>query len=447
MFQIVACSGGSGSESTVNTDAIQETIFTASEDSENWDKHYDHLGQIDHINGMDIDADGNVYVIGSSNNLVTIDSGKDAWVKKFNASGVEKTSSELKFDHAKGTDGGRDIAVDSEGKVYIAGISAELVDGSSGKDIWVKKFDSDGTEITIGWDKIISYGSKDNISSLVIDEYDNVYLLMKSLNLVSDTSNEDWWIQKYDKNGIEDANWAGSDADTNAPIASGKVFDGNNGKDVVKSMAFDSNDNIYIAGQGNNIVTSISSNDAWLKKFSAVGIEDTTFEFTMDSEEGDNEISAIAIDSKDNIFVGGFVIESGSTKYWLSKLDSSGVEDTANWNIRSSNVGGTYTKIMDLVIDSHDRIFIAGFDVDASSGLNISKPFINSYDSNGVKDTQYLNKLYDHTAESQTKEFQSSLALNQSGDLFAFISGYDLISDSSDWDWWIKKLDIEYIVE
>lgn len=485
-LQIVACSGGSngGSSNTTEvtesddttepenpiTNPVEEeptpeptpevdpvvdpvtppaelNVFTATEETANWNKFYDHLGQIDHINGMDTDADGNVYVIGSSNNLTFVDSGKDGWVKKFNAAGVEQTAFELKFDNAKGTDGGRDIIVDSEGKIYIAGIATNLFDGSSGKDVWVKKFNADGTEITTGWNKVISYGSKDNISALAVDANDNVFLLMKSEHLVNGTSGEDWWIQKFDKNGVEDSSWAGLDADVVAPIASGKVFDGNGAKDVVKSMTFDSNGNIYAAGRGENLVTSTSEQDAWIKKFSAAGVEDTAFEVQYDVEGVSNEITAVAVDSADSLFVGGFVNESGVTKYWLSKFDSAGNEDTTTWNIRSANQGIGYTKITDLVIDHKDRIYITGFDVDNSSGVSIGKPFVNSYGADGVKDTTYLNALFDHTSEAVTKEFKAQLALDRNGDLFAFISGYDLISDTSDWDWWLKKFDVEYVAE
>lgn len=44
-------------------------------------------------------------------------------------------------------------------------------------------------------------------------------------------------------------------------------FDGNIGLDIARSMVIDSDGDLYVCGQGKNLVSAGSSDDWWIKKF------------------------------------------------------------------------------------------------------------------------------------------------------------------------------------
>jgi len=105
-----------------------------------------------------------------------------------------------------------------------------------------------GIEDTTNWNKMFdNNGNYDCALSVAIDSRGNVYVVGYSYNIINSTSGADWWIKKFDKNGVEDvANW-------------NKVYDGNGDWDFAKSVAIDSNDNVYIAGMGHNITNPKTS--------------------------------------------------------------------------------------------------------------------------------------------------------------------------------------------
>ena len=131
-------------------------------------------------------------------------------------------------------------AEDSEGNLYFVGYGFELVNNHSGFDWWIKKFDKDGVEDTINWNKKISlyddYQSSysptyDYPKYIKIDSHDNV-IIASAYNVIKFDSlgNEKFiknyadgscksitvdqndglyvrtssQIQKYDSNGISD---------------------------------------------------------------------------------------------------------------------------------------------------------------------------------------------------------------------------------------------------
>ena len=98
-------------------------------------------------------------------------------------------------------------------------------------------------------------GGDDSVSSISIDSAGNIYAGGYGVNLIDKSSGYDWWIKKFDSNGVEDiANWD-------------LKFDGNNGSDAANSIVIDSVGNVYAAGYGWNLVDTSSEEDWWIKKF------------------------------------------------------------------------------------------------------------------------------------------------------------------------------------
>src|SRR5208337_2814450 len=100
-----------------------------------------------------------------------------------------------------------------------------------------------------------------------------------------------------------------------------KAFDGNNGADNILSMALDSTGNIYVAGYGTTLANELV-NDGWIKKFDSTGNEDTTnwnkvlFQASV--------VTGISLDSLGNVFVTGSVDLNSYGCWFIKKYDPSG---------------------------------------------------------------------------------------------------------------------------
>src|SRR3989344_5879844 len=106
---------------------------------------------------------------------------------------------------------------------------------------------------------------------------------------------------------------------------------------ILKEMKIDSNDNIYIVGMVYNSTPPDSSNDWWIKKFNSSGTEDTVNWNTTFTSSGRNTDDAlnVALDPNNNVYIAGtaFNITGTEKNYWLlKKYNGSGTEDTTNWN-------------------------------------------------------------------------------------------------------------------
>jgi hypothetical protein len=72
----------------------------------------------------------------------------------------------------------------------------------NGQDWWVRQFDSSLVENTSSWDKIYNGtgAAADQVTALVTTsgslDADNLYVIGWSTNLVSGSSGADWWIKK-----------------------------------------------------------------------------------------------------------------------------------------------------------------------------------------------------------------------------------------------------------
>jgi hypothetical protein len=282
------------------------------------------------------------------------------------------------------------IALDSEDNVYAVGYGTNLV-GGKGQDWWIKKFDKDGRELdfggsglpasgggfspctTNGLDLVFNSGSNsgDVITAIVTDADDNLFVIGFGDNLVGASSDLDWWIKKFDKNGIEDTmNWD-------------KSFDSSGGAtgtydDRAYAAAIDASGNIYIVGEGWDLMSDTSRSDWWLKKFDKNGNEDTTnWDKKYDGGTDGNETAhSVAVDSAGNVYVAGYVATLGTDPsgddWWVKKYDSAGVEDTSWEKKLDGNAGGDRSCCV--AVDSDDSVYVAGYGsdlYDASSSYDL----------------------------------------------------------------------------
>lgn len=93
--------------------------------------------------------------------------------------------------------------------------------------------------------------------------------------------------------------------------------------DIAYTIAIDSNNNVYVAGYGYNKVGYMDAK-WWIKKFDINGNEDTAnWDKKFTDTYGENKIYSIALDAKDNLYVGGFGYELASFTsgydWWIKK--------------------------------------------------------------------------------------------------------------------------------
>jgi hypothetical protein len=245
-----------------------------------WDKSFDGSSGDDVAMSVAVD-DGSVYVVGYGTGLVG--SGSDWWIKKFDSSGNEIGGQweDMFFDGGDSAVA-YSVAVDgSDGSVYVVGYK-EVSD--EGKNWWIKKFDSNGDEDTANWNKGFDGGSDDVAMSVAVDD-GSVYVVGYGTNLVDDdpASGKDWWIKKFDSDGTEIFS-------EEPNLGWNKKYDGEGSDDIAQAVAVDDNGNVYVCGYGTNLefVNPKTKKDWWLKKFtsegeeidSPIGINDEIWDFS-----------------------------------------------------------------------------------------------------------------------------------------------------------------------
>ncbi len=408
------------------------------EDTVNWNKKIHVLGN-ENAYSAAFDG-GNVYVVGYGRNLAG-PTGQDGWMKKFNSNGVENITHWNK--NYTGPDGGSDfarsVAVDGNHDVYVVGYGQALVTGSSSDDWWVKKFSASGVEYA-SWNKTFTgtpTGS-DYALSVAVDSNDNAYVVGYGNNLVNSTSGFDWWIKKFDRNGVE--NTTAWNKTITAPTSSTT--------DVASFVAVDGNDNIYVVGYAQKLSSSTSNTDMWIKKFDSSGVEDTTNwnkNFTGTST-GNDQAQSVAFDANNNVYVVGFgqnlVNSTSGYDWWIKKFDNNGVENITHWNKTvTSQISGGVDMANSFAVDSNNNVFVVGYGAQlvSSSPSSSEDWWIKKFDSNGVENTTNWNKNY--TGTSTGSDVAYSVAVDEYNNVYVVGIGTNIVNGGSGQDWWIKKFE------
>ena len=160
--------------------------------AEGWDKVIDAgAGVTDQAYAITVDAMSNVYVVGRS--------GEDWRILKYAADGSAVAGWDKTIDISSDFDAAYAVTASRVSlDVYVVGHGTNLVGAASSGDWAIKKFDSDGTEITLGWDKVFGGDGIDIAYGVAVDENGvNIYVIGYGMNLVSGTSGADWWIKKF----------------------------------------------------------------------------------------------------------------------------------------------------------------------------------------------------------------------------------------------------------
>lgn len=379
-------------------------------------------------------------------------------------------------------------AVDSSGNVYVIGANQNFVSGVSGNDWVIRKYNSAGTEITAGW-PIAANGSanaSDVPQAIVVDKNGDIYVA--GICIVTGSSYADWCIKKFSASGIENtAQWnlrfsssfdqtdtiqaLAVDSQNNLYVAGtgfnlvtagssagdwwikkfsataiedqtnwNKKFDGGAGA-TVNDLVIDAGDNVYAVGYGYNLINGTSGYDWWLKKFSSIGVEDTgnwdkKFPVSGSAEE---VAYGVALDSSGNVYVVGcgtnLVSASSGVDWWLKKFSSSGIEDTLNWDKKFSSSGNQEDRAFSVAVSAAGYVYVAGFGTNLLSVSSGNDGWVKRFTTSGAEDTTNWNKTIGTSGVDQ----MNKVTLSGSGHVYVSGFGNNLVNGSSQADWWIKK--------
>ena len=306
--------------------------------------------------GLDIDASGNIYVIGNTQGDLDGNGNygeRDVFIIKYNESGVKQWVRQLGTPEHDWSNG---IAIDKKGNVYITGHTTGNLDGntSHGKsDFFVAKYDSAGNK------KIVKlYGGKetDCAQDIACDANNNVYVTGWTRGNLEEDVN-------YGKGDVFIAKYT-----TDLAVQWIRQF-GTPAPDYAYAVTTDKNNNIYLTGytSGNLSGANSGNSDGFAAKYDSDGKQQWVRQFgtsKMDRALG------IAGDDKDNVYIVGwskgrsaiddpesFFIkyDTSGNKQWLKPLDIIGFNDVEGicFNIKNNCIyiagkvrGGTFKQDM-----------------------------------------------------------------------------------------------------
>lgn len=237
-----------------------------------------------------------------------------------------------------GTGNSSDIAnfmiVDDSGYIYVTGNS---VGSGTGFDIVTIKYNSNGDSLWVRRYNGSANGA-DEGNIIAIDNIGNIYVAGLSANTGTGTS--DLTTIKYNSNG--DQLWV---RNYNGP---------GNSSDGANSIAFDSQNNVYVTGfsagngTGNDYVTlkynSIGSLQ-WFRRYNGPG-------------NGDDQANGIMVDNAGNVFITGSSTGIGTgLDYATIKYNTLG---DSLWVKRHNGTANTNDEALSLDLDISGNVFVTG---------------------------------------------------------------------------------------
>ncbi len=264
-----------------------------------WAKEYNNpINSYDYAYYIKADADGNVYVTGTSTAQTT---GSDFLTIKYNSNGdsswVARYSGTTAINEIP-----QGFAVDQNGNVYVTGFSQ----GTGGStDYATVKYNSNGVQQwAVFYD---STGQQDIPEDLEVDDLGNVYVTGRSR---ISTGYNDIATIKYNTSGIRQ--WIS--------VYNNASF---NRDDIGNDLVLDNQGNVYVTGYTN----VIAGEDAVTIKYNNSGVEQWV---AIYDASNDDEGNAIAIDGESNVYITGFQDISNADFLTIKYSQTVGIHQTSS---------------------------------------------------------------------------------------------------------------------
>lgn len=259
------------------------------------------------------------------------------------------------------------------------------------------------TSIIIEWSRRWGGDNADYLHDMTVDSADNIYLMGYTFSFGAGDS--DFYLVKYNNSGARQWNktWGGS------------------GFDYGYGMAFDSSENIYLAGDTESFGAGLQ--DICLVKYNSLGIFQWNVTWGGNLSDG---CEAIALDSSNNIYLAGSTKNFGALDVdaCLVRFNNQGVYQ---WN---RTWGGNYIdNAKAIIIDSSDNIYITG--IIRNTVEHLHNNFLIKFDSSG-------ELIWNRTWGESMYELSYALAIDSSNNIY--IVGQTVISG----EWYYNASLVKY---
>jgi uncharacterized delta-60 repeat protein len=288
----------------------------------------------DRAKAIAVDSNNNIYVTGRSTapdtkeDYLTIkyspDSNQPVWVARYNVPG-------------NGDDHATAVAVDSKDNIYVTGSNygsymycdyiTVKYSQDSNQPVWLARYNGPAN-------------GHDHATNITTDSNDNIYV---TGNSDGSGTGRGYTTIKYSP-------------DSNQPVWVARYNGPANGHDYATNIATDSNDNIYVTGASYGAGTE---EDFATIKYS----QDSNHPLWVARYNGpanDSDIvTAIAIDSNDNIYVTGASYGAGTGEDFAT-IKYSPDSNQPVWVARYNGPGNSRDVVTDMALDSRNNIYITG---------------------------------------------------------------------------------------
>lgn len=334
--------------------------------------------------GIATDANGKIIVAGSSTNSSL---NRDMVIWRYTTDGSPDTtfSSDGYATHnnaagGNGDDNGREVAVDSSGKILVVGTSYNGTQHAYDTDMALWRYNTDGSLDTTfssdGWvtdDQGAGSGTYNNDSGFGLTLASDGKILATGGSNYSETI-----VWRYNTDGSLDTDF---DSDGRAVVALGADLD--NGQVITT----DSNGKILVGGQ----VKISSLYDSTLLRFNADGSLDASFDSNgyviMSAGTGHDSVWAVAVDSNGRIVISGRSVDaSDGEDMYIARYTDSGSLDTTfgSTGIVTYSSGNGDDGSFSLAIDNNGRLLVAGYLSNSDKDLAVWR-----YNTDGSLDTTF----------------------------------------------------------
>ncbi len=287
------------SEGTIGTHGIFEDYATIKYNPDGvfrWAARYNGpAGDYDKANSICVDSEGSIYITGISDggSSGSSDPHFDYATLKYNSAGVVQWIRRYNGP-ANSNDEALKVKADDLGNIFVTGYSAGV--GSSNDYITIC-YSSAGDTNWIRRYNGVGNGD-DRASSLTCDNLGNVFVTGKSYG--GSITNDDFLTIKYNSSG--DSVWI-------------KKYNGtSNDIDKANAIALDKSGNVFVTGASTNVSTAL---DYTTIKYSSDGTEKWTVKYTNSDFAGSSdEPTGLFVDTSANVYVTGMsALDFATVKY------------------------------------------------------------------------------------------------------------------------------------
>lgn len=365
----------------------------------------------DYGNSMAFDKDENIFVVGATRGSFDGNinlGGKDIFLTKWNSDGTIDWTKQW---GTLGDDEANAIAIDSNGNIFITGLTGGELDGNTSfgeRDVFLTKLTSDGTKI---WTKQWGNASGDKGNSVAIDKNGNIFVAgcFSCLSVYSySTYSSDLFLTKWSQDGNEIWTKQRSSASSSSPTM-GSHYVTYRGT----SVAVDVDENIFVAGAAVYGQGAPMPSPYAYKGFLANWNQDGDEIWQRQDFCGDHAKS-IVTDNKGSVFVTGYKENDyRNQNIFLAKLQSDNTEVwTREWGTSEKDSGNA------VVLDSSGNIFVVGStkgSFDESINVVGQDVFLTKWSPDGAKEwtKQWGTLEYD---------YGESVIVDSKGNIF--VTGY-----------------------